>query len=121
MKEESQPQYMITYLCTKCELDFAMTEKNKPKCFSCGSTKNMVILKKEKLSPKVMTKRLKLVSERMVENLKKAWEYLPKENSKQFDDEKTLLKIMTKAKKLSKEIKKLKLKREIKLPPPPKK
>lgn len=114
MTEKSPPQYMITYLCPKCELDFARTEKDKPKCFSCGSTKNMVVLKKEKLSPMIMAKRLKLVSERIVENLKKTWECSPKEHDKRFDYEKTLLETMVKAKKLSKKIKTLKLKKRIK-------
>jgi len=114
MKTKSKPKYIITYLCSNCKMDFAQTEKDKPKCFSCGSTKNIVVIKKERLSPEVMSKRLQLVSERMMENLKKAWQHLPKEY---FDDEKMLLEAMVKTKKLSQVIKKIRLKRNKFCPP----
>lgn len=114
MSKKSKPKYLITYLCPECKLDFARTEKDKPKCFSCGLSKNMVVLKKEKLTPKVMASRLKFVSDRMVKNLKKAWECMPKKQSEHFDDERTLLEIMAKANKLNQRIKKLKLKKRVK-------
>lgn len=86
---------MITYECGKCGIDFAVTELKKPKCFYCGATKNHAVTKKQKLTSEVMAERMKLVSNRMMESLKKAYEVKPDDV-----DEKGLLEAMHKAKHL---------------------
>ena len=105
--KDLKPKFMITYLCRKCGFDFAITELDKPKCFYCESSKDWEIVKKQKLTPEVMSERLKLVADRMMENLKKAHS-AGKETNEEFD-ETELLKVMAKASKLRKNIQHLKL------------
>lgn len=38
---------MITYLCPKCNIDSAMCERDKPRCFYCENTEELTIIKKE--------------------------------------------------------------------------
>lgn len=90
---------MITYLCPQCGMDFAITEIQKPRCFYCGAVNmEFIINKKQKLTPKVMKDRLKLVNNRMMENLHKAY-LVAKESGEDFNEDE-LLDILAKAKKL---------------------
>ena len=90
---------MITYLCPQCGMDFAITELQKPRCFYCGAVNmEFIINKKQKLTPKVIKGRLKLVNKRMMENLHKAY-LVAKESGEDFD-ENELIDILAKAKKL---------------------
>lgn len=77
MGKNSKPKFMITYQCLECGMDFAVTEKDWPRCFYCDSQRDYLILTKEKITPEVMARRLKIVTDRMMENLQKAWETVP--------------------------------------------
>lgn len=101
---------MITYLCPQCGMDFAITELQKPKCFYCQVLNiEFIVTKKQKLTPKVMADRLKLVNGRMMENLQKAYECARGDGEDAAADE--LIDIMAKAKKLQKGIRSLKLRK----------
>lgn len=89
---------MITFLCPRCNLDSAMTERDKLKCFGCDNTKNLTIIKKEKLSIEVMAARMKLVNDRLMSSLQGA--YFAGKEDDDFDDEAMLLQLMEKAQKL---------------------
>lgn len=94
---------MITYLCPQCGLDSAMTELEQPHCFYCeASNMKFIVIKKQKLTPKVMAARLKLCTDRMMENLQKAYE-VGKKSGEDFE-EGELIDIMAKAKKLQDEV-----------------
>jgi len=95
---------MITYDCSSCGQDFAVTEFQKPVCFYCQAQVGFTIAKKEKLTPVVMAARLKLVTDRMMENLQKAYAVRPEEV-----DEQELLSAMKKAKDLKDQINNLSL------------
>lgn len=100
---------MITYLCPQCGMDFAITELQRPKCFYCQAVNmEFIVTKKQKLTPKVMADRLKLVNDRMMENLQKAYK-VGKESGEDFN-EGELIDIMAKAKKLHEGISNLKIK-----------
>lgn len=102
---KNKPQFMITYQCGQCGMDFAIGELQKPKCFYCEATENHTVIKKQKLTPEVMAERLKLVTDRMMENLKKAYEVKPDDM-----DEEELLETMGKAKDLRDRVQKMKFK-----------
>lgn len=96
---------MLTYYCSRCKIDSAMTELDKPHCFYCGKGDKVKLIKKEKITPEVMAKRLKVVSDRMITNLKKAY-FAGKKEDPDFDEDK-LFEILEKADKLKKGIKKI--------------
>ena len=102
---KGKPKFIITYQCQSCGFDFAMSELDKPKCFYCEETKNYTIIKKQELTPEVMAKRMKLVSDRLMENLKGAYDTKPDDV-----DEEELLQALAKAKKFREKIHGLKLK-----------
>jgi len=72
VKKNYKPKYIITYQCLNCGFDFALTEKEKPKCFYCESTENYIVIKKEKFTPQAVANRLKISTDRMMESLKGA-------------------------------------------------
>lgn len=91
-------------------MDFAITELKKPQCFYCQTLNiEFIVIKKQKLTPKVMADRLKLVTDRMMENLQKA--YVVGKESEGDCNTDELIDIMAKAKKLQKGIGELKLKK----------
>ena len=96
---------MITYLCGKCGMDFAVSDAMVPKCFYCGAKTGYRLIKKQKITPQVIAERLKRVTDRMMENLRKAYGVRPAD----FDEDK-LLAAMAKADKLRKNVQGLKLK-----------
>lgn len=105
---KNQPKFMITYLCHNCQMDFTRTELDEPQCFYCDSSDNFEVIKKERITPEVIVARLKLSTDRMVDNLKKAY-FADKEEIDDLDEEE-FIKIMDKANKLRKRVQALKLK-----------
>ncbi len=89
---------MIIYLCPKCNIDSAMCERDKPRCFYCENTEELTIIKKEALSIEVMAARMKLVNDRLMSSLQGA--YFAGKEDDDFDDEAMLLQLMEKAQKL---------------------
>lgn len=89
---------MVTYVCNKCGQDFARTELDKPVCFYCEAEGDCEIVNKQEITPEIIAERLKLVNERMMENLKKAYM-----NKPDGVDEDELLEVMSKAKELCQE------------------
>ena len=87
-------------------MDFARTELEKPRCFYCDINQGFEIIKKQELSPKVMVARLKLSTDRVVDNLKKAY-FVGKQEDDKFNEEK-LIKILAKANKLRHKVQSLK-------------
>lgn len=108
---KKKPQFMIIYQCLKCGFDFGLTELDKPQCFYCDSTDQYIEIERKNLTPKAIADRLKQSTDRMMENLKKAYQNRPKEkaNDSKDDSEKMLLDILVKTQKLQKDIKSLKL------------
>lgn len=101
------PKYIITYLCNKCGYDFALTERDKPKCFYCDTVGDCKIIKKQKLTSKAIADRLKLCTDRMMESLKGAYKARPKDDK----TEEELLEAMARANKFRKNVQSLKLSR----------
>ncbi len=100
---------MITYLCPQCGMDFAVTELDKAKCFYCqASDIEFIQKKKQKLTPKVIKERLKITTNRMMENLQKA--YVAGKESGCDEDTDELIDVLAQAKELQQEITDLKLK-----------
>lgn len=91
---------MVTYLCRQCGADFARLEQEIPECFGCGHSKGHKILSKKECTPEVMAERIRLSTNRMMENLKKAWEVRPKEIREDPKAEKEFLKLLNRAKEL---------------------
>lgn len=77
--------------------------------FFCESTSGFQEIKKEKLTPKIIGDRLKLVGDRLEENLKKAYDCKPSKQGKinGKDSELVLLDTMSKAKELNNKIKEI--------------
>lgn len=96
-KVKQKPKYMISYLCHKCGFDFAVTELDKSKCFYCENEKDWEIIKKQKLSIKVIADRMELVNNRLIDNLKGAYQVGKKNND--FNED-LMLETLDKAKKL---------------------
>ena len=64
-----RPRFLLTYLCNTCGFDYTRFEGDLPECFYCESTDNFTIIRKEKITGKTM----KIATERLVENLEKAY------------------------------------------------
>lgn len=81
-----------------------MSEQQKPHCYYCGAkaAKYLKQISKKRLSLKVMAERMKLVNDRMVENLKKAYQARGAD-----DDELQLLEVMDKADDMRKNVQKI--------------
>ena len=95
-----KPEYMITYLCPHCGFDSGRTELDvPPACFYCDAKTGLVEIKREKLSAEVMANRMKLVTDRMMDNLRKAWGISEKEWPQDPEQEMLLLETMAKGKK----------------------
>jgi DNA-directed RNA polymerase subunit RPC12/RpoP len=105
-KYSKKPKFMITYFCNNCGFDFAMSELDKPKCFYCGGICDHKIIKKEKITKKVIFNRLKLVNERMMENLRKAYDVRPEELNDE-DMDQLMLEALAKGKSLGDMIEKI--------------
>ena len=105
------PEYMVTYLCLKCNIDSARTELDPPECFSCGNmdAETMQILEKKKITAEVMAERLKKVTDRMMENLKGAY-FAGKEDPNVDFDEDQMLKLLERVKNLRDNVQGLELK-----------
>jgi hypothetical protein len=116
LKSKEKPQFMVIYQCLKCGFDFGITEQDKPKCFYCDSTEGYIEIERKKLTPEVLAERMKLVTDRMMENLQKAYKVRPKKANRKSDkdSEKELLEVMQKAKDLKQGIDSLKLKKRTK-------
>jgi hypothetical protein len=103
-KKKSQPKYLIIYRCNACGQDSAFTEREDPYCRFCNSTKDLAMISKQVITREVMMARLKVVSDRMMENLTKAYEQLPTvgENivAEGTDAESMLLHLLAHAKRL---------------------
>jgi len=114
MNKKSKPEFMIIYLCSKCNLDSGYTEHEKPICRYCEEKTEMTMISKEKLTPEVMAARLKLVTDRMFSNLVSAFESMTEEDKKLIsqdeDGEKEMLLLLDKTKKLKDKIQALELK-----------
>lgn len=103
-------KFMITYLCSKCGIDSALTDAQKPRCFYCEAKTGLKEIKRQKISPQVMAERLKLVTDRMMEALQRAHAINKRDNDVEEGD---LLKVMAKAKKLKDNVSALKLKKTV--------
>ena len=105
------PEYMVTYLCLKCNIDSARTEIDPPECFGCGNMEieTMQILEKKKITAEVMAERLKKVTDRMMENLKGAY-FAGKDDPNGDFDEDQMLKLLEKVKNLRDDVQGLELK-----------
>ncbi len=99
-------KYLLTYLCQKCGMDFGVSDIHTPKCFYCGSKRGHELVKKQKITPQVLAERMKLVTDRMIENLKKAYNVRPADT-----DEDELLEVLVKADKLRRGVRRLPFKR----------
>lgn len=78
-KGTEKPKFIVTYLCNKCGFDFAITEKDKPKCFYCDSTSKHTEISRRELSLESIVERLKLVNDRLEKNLKEAYAERPQD------------------------------------------
>lgn len=105
------PEFMVTYLCLKCNIDSARTELDPPECFSCGNMDAalMQILEKKKITPEVMAERLKKVTDRMMENLKAAY-FAGKDAGDPDFDENQMLELLEKVKEYRDDVQGLELK-----------
>lgn len=89
-------------------MDFTRTELDKPVCFYCESSGDFEVIKKEEITPEVIASRLKITTDRIMDNLTKAY-FADKDKMDDFEEEE-LLKIMSKANKFRKRVQALKLK-----------
>ncbi len=97
-----KPKYLMTYLCHVCRVDFAVADTQDPVCFYCEKKTEYSLIKKQKLSPKVMADRLKYVTDRMMQALQGAYSKMPKDSTDETEGK--LLNIMSKAKKLKEDV-----------------
>lgn len=102
-----KPQFMLTYLCLNCNFDFAISDTDKPRCFYCDAKDGFKLLSREKITPEVIAARLKKVSDRLMDNLKSAYE--AGKDDEDFD-ETMMLQVLDKASQLRKKTHSLKLK-----------
>ena len=79
----SKPEFMVVYLCSKCELDSGMTELDEPKCYYCMHTEEgageLKLISKEKITPEAIAYRMKVAADRIMENLSSAYDSMDDE------------------------------------------
>ena len=71
-------------------MDSGRTELDGPFCFMCERTEGLIELKREKMSKEVMFNRIKAVNDRMMENLRQAYD-IRKEDWPQNPEEEMML------------------------------
>lgn len=97
---KSEPKFMIIYLCSNCGLDFGRHELEAPVCFNCGAAEDHTVISRQELTPEVIAERVKLTSNRMYENLQKAWDTRPDEIRNDPKKEKEFIELLKQAKEL---------------------
>jgi hypothetical protein len=93
-KKRPLPQFMITYLCPRCHLDSGRTELDPPLCYMCDSGEGLIEISREPLSREVMFNRMKICSDRMIDNLRKAYDVAEGDWPKDDEQELMLLEAM---------------------------
>lgn len=107
-----KPKWMITYLCATCTFDSGRTELDGPWCFYCQNSEHLTEIKRVPMSPDAIAERLKISSDRMIENLLKAYNLSLKDWPDNLKEEMMLLKAMAHGKKLKDALKDMKWKRK---------
>lgn len=117
---KKNPQYMVIYECAECKRDSGFTEDEKPLCRYCHHETKMREVSKEKITPELMTQRLKDLSSRMMLNMQAAYETMTESDKASFpegrDPEKEMLLILDKLQKLHDAVNKLELKEPVTAP-----
>ncbi len=93
---------MIIYYCNHCQIDFGRRENEESVCFFCGSKEHAEFVRKEELTAEVLIERMKILANRALENLQKAYLVRPEDA-----DEGELLDAMVRAKELKDKINQL--------------
>lgn len=99
---------MITYLCPRCCIDSGMTELDPPRCYMCESGDGLIEIHREPLSREAVFNRMKICADRMVDNLRKAYDIAECDWPKDEAEELMLLEAMAKGQDLKEAIKELK-------------
>ena len=107
MAKDHTPEWMITYWCPHCSMDSGRTEIDGPYCYFCERTGDLVEMKREKLTREVMFNRIKLSTDRMMDNLRKAHGIHEKEWPQDEQEEMMLLEALAKGQDLREAIQKM--------------
>lgn len=107
-----KPQWMITYMCPRCQMDSGRTELDGPYCFFCDRTDGLTELKREKLTKEILFARMKRSTDRMVKNLQKAMGIAAKDWPSGTKEELMLPEAMTKGMDLREAIREITEKRK---------
>lgn len=112
--KEPEPQFLITYSCPHCLVEFARTELEDPVCFSCESIDGMVEVRRQEMTPEVMAEHVQRCVEQMVLNLAAAFDSMGE--GKGTAEETLLLEALAEGQKLKKGVRKVtkSMKRKVK-------
>lgn len=103
MNNEMPPKYLIIYRCEVCDQESGFTDLYDPYCRFCKRADSLVLVSKTDYTSRAVNDRLKIVADRMLFNLTRAYEVLPKYDdnivSEGADAEMELLRLMDLVKK----------------------
>lgn len=108
---DKKPKYMITYWCPHCQKDSGRTEQDEAKCFYCDRTNGLKEIKREKLTKEVMFNRIKTVTDRMMDNLRQAYDIRADDWPGTPEEEMILLEALAEGQDLQKAIEKIRKKK----------
>ncbi|MEW6468404.1 MAG: hypothetical protein AB1458_05735 [Bacteroidota bacterium] len=118
-----KPRYLLLYRCSACGQESGYTERDTPVCRYCDEKAEMSLLSKKEITPELMAEYLKALSDKMLANLRSAYEKMTEEDKASFpkgmDPEQQMLMLLAKAKKLRDDIQGMELKESGKKDDPP--
>lgn len=71
-EKDTCAQWIITYYCPRCDLEFGGTEVSEPYCFYCKRGDGLLEKKRERASKAALVRHLSATTDRMMESLLKA-------------------------------------------------
>jgi hypothetical protein len=113
MQKERKPQFLVVYRCEHCGMDSGLSDIQEPECFYCDDNSALTLISKEPITPEALAARMKLVTDRMMDALRDAYEVMPEidEPTEDVDEdpERAFLNLMAKARELRDEVHHLEL------------
>lgn len=73
-RKEQKPKEMVIYLCSHCNMDSGRSNLESPFCYYCERSDSLVEICREPLTPDVMANRIEECANRMMENLRNAYD-----------------------------------------------
>jgi hypothetical protein len=113
-RDKKRPLFMRIYKCNSCSQESGFTELDEPICRYCDAKDSLVLISEQELTAEVMAIRLKEVADKMMNNMKSAFDAMDDSAKDAFgegkDTEEEMLKLLARIQRFRDQIHNLELK-----------